>query len=99
MKHTQISQMTSEQALDESVMLELKKLIQKARKADQKAEEAHLAVFKALEDMCIDISVPFAAEGADNLGDAVSCYIQYGEFGLKNVLFEIRKQYIKADES
>lgn len=99
MKRTQISQMSSEQALDESVMLELKKLIQKARKADQKAEEAHLAVFQALEDMCIDINVPSAAEGADNLGDAISCYIQYGEFGLKNVLSEIRKQYTKDDKS
>ena len=98
MKRTQISELTDEQAMDELTFMSLKKLLQTARKAEQKATEAHNAVYAALEDMCIDLDVPSCAENADTLCDAVSCYIHYGEFGLKNLLKEIRAQYGKGDE-
>lgn len=97
MKRTQIPEMTPEQAMDELTFMSLKKLLQKARNAEQKATEAHNAVYAALDDMCIDLDVPSRAENADNLRDAVSCYIHYGEYGPKNLLREIREQYRKGD--
>lgn len=98
MKRTQISELTTEQAMDELTFMELKKLLQTARKAEQKATEAHNAVYAALYDMCIDLDVPSSAENAENLGDAVSCYIHYGEYSLKSLLKEIRAQYGKDDK-
>ena len=97
MKRTQISSMTSQEAADELVMMEVSKLLQKARKAQKKADEALCAVYQALEDMCVDLDVPSCAENADCLLDAISCYAQYGEFGCKNLLAEIREQYTRGD--
>ena len=97
MKRTQISSLTSQEAADELVLMEVSKLLQKARKAQKKANEALSVVYEALEDMCIDLDVPSKAENADSLLDAISCYAQYGEFGCKNLLTEIREQYTKDD--
>lgn len=95
MKRTDISKLTAQEAADELVMMEVSKLLQKARKAQKKAEEALFAVYQALEDMCLDLDAPSKAENADCLEDAVSCYVQYGEFGCKNLIAEIRQQYTK----
>lgn len=95
MKRKQISSMTVQEAADEQVMLILEKLLKNARKAQKKADEALIAVYNAVEDMCIDLDAASGAENADNLNDAVSCYVQYGEYGCKNLLSEIRKQYTK----
>lgn len=57
MNRADIPNMTARQCADELVLLEVKKLLQKARKASQKAEEMERAVFAALEDMCIDLDV------------------------------------------
>lgn len=97
MKRTQISSLTAQEAADELVMMEVSKLLQKARKAQKKADEALAAVYQALEDMCIDLDTPSKAENADCLLDAVSCYAQYGEYGCKKLLAEIRTQYTKDD--
>ena len=97
MKRTDIPNMTPEQCDIELAMDGLKKLLQKARKADKKASDALAAVYSALEDMCIDIEVPSNAENAENLEEAVSCYIHYGEFGLANLLREIRQLYSKQN--
>lgn len=98
MKRTQISSLTPQEAADELVMMELSKLLQKARKAQIKADEALFAVHQALDDMCIDIDAPSKAENADCLNEAVSCYVQYGEYGCKNLLSEIRVLYTQRDE-
>lgn len=95
MKRTEISKLTAQEAADELVLMEVSKLLQKARKAQKKADEALQSVYQALEDMCIDLDVPTKAENADNLLEAVYCYAQYGEFGCKNLVSEIRAQYTK----
>lgn len=89
----EIYQMSSEEALDESVKLELKVVLQKARKASKKADEELGKVYAILEDMCIDLEVPTNAENADNLEQAVNCYVQYGEYNLKGLVDEIMEQY------
>ena len=95
MKRSDISNLTPEQCADELTLMEIKKILQKARKAQQKADATLTEVFQALEDMCIDLDVPSDAENADTLEEAVSCYVHYGEFGLKGLMKEIREQYSK----
>lgn len=93
MKRTEIPKLTPEQAADELVLEEVKKLIQKARTANQKADIALRKVYQAIEDMCIDLNSPTEAENADNLEQAIACYVQYGEYSLHDLMAEIRKQY------
>lgn len=92
-----ISRMSAQEAADEMVINDLKELLRKARVAQIKADEASQAVFAALEDMCIELNAVSFAENADNLGDAISCFIVYGEYGMKNIISEIRKQYCKEE--
>jgi len=75
-------------------LLRLKKLIQRARKASQKAKEAENEVFNLLRKMEIDLDVETEAENADTLEDAISCYICYNEFGLLALMKEIREWYL-----
>ena len=82
---------------NEKRMIEISKLLQKARKAQQKADELSNAIYQALDDMGIDLDMPSNAENADCLVDAISCYIQYGEFGCKNLILEIQEQIAKMD--
>jgi hypothetical protein len=89
----EIYQMSSEEALDETVELELKEALQKARKASKKADEELRKVYAILEDMCIDLEVETNAENADDLEQAVNCYVQYGEYTIKGLLKEIMEQY------
>lgn len=99
MKRTDIPNMTEQECADELTLAEIKKLLKKARQAYQKAETLQNAAFQALEDTCIDIGLPSAAENASTLNEAITCYLQYGEFGLKNLMREIRTQYTKGGES
>lgn len=95
MRKIAISDMTTEQAADDLVMMELSRLFQKARNAAKKAEEAERAVFKALEDMCIEYDSPYQYENGSTLEEAASSYIHYGDYGLKSLLSEIRRRYTK----
>lgn len=93
MKRVDVSNSTAEQASEELALMELKKMIQKARRKSKEADESLQKVHKALEDMCIELNVPTNAENADDLEQAVNCYIQYGEYNLCSLMKEIRKQY------
>ena len=98
MKRSDISNLTPEQCADELTLMKVKKLLQKARKAQQKADTSLSEVFQALDDMCIDLDVPSDAENAETLEEAVNCYAHYGEFGLKGLMKEIREQYTKQTD-
>ena len=93
MKRTDIPSMTPKKVSDELVFAEVEKLLRKARNAEKKANDALTAVYEALEDMCIDIEVHSEAENAETLEEAISCYIHYGEFGLADLMKEIKEQY------
>lgn len=69
---------------------ELRRLIQKARKKSVELNDATQAVFDALSD--IDLCVPTDAENADDLEQAINCYIQYGEYSIDELLDEIKQQ-------
>ena len=98
MKRTDIPNMSAQECADELTLMEIKKLIQKARKAQQHADECIDAVFNSIEDMCIELTAHSDAENADTLEEAICCYIHYGEYGLKNIMKEIRAQYCKDDK-
>lgn len=73
---------------------ELKLLMRKARKAEQRAEEALRDIYQILESIGVDLEAPTSAENADNLGDAISCYIQYGEYSIENILLELKENML-----
>lgn len=73
-------------------MNELRKLLQKAKTAYKKAQDAEAAVFQVLEKMGIDLDAPTKAENADSLDEAICCYLQYGEYTLDGLISEIRTQ-------
>lgn len=74
---------------------ELRRLIQKARKKSIELNDATQAVFDALSD--IDLYVPTDAENADDLEQAINCYIQYGEYSIDELLDEIKQQCEKKE--
>ena len=64
---------------------EFKKLLERGRKAHIKAELITNELFDKLEqDMGLRTSIlsdiPSNAENADNLKEAIQCYMQYGEY-------------------
>lgn len=73
---------------------ELRRLIQKARKKSIELNDATQAVFDVLSD--IDLNVPTDAENADDLEQAINCYIQYGEYSIDELLDEIKQQCEKS---
>lgn len=88
--------MTSEECLDELTFRRFKSLLEKARKKSVEAAAASALVFQALEDMCIDADrVRSDAENAATLLEAISCYIDYGEYSVAGIMREIKGAYGK----
>ncbi len=88
--------MTPEECLDDLTFRRFKSLLEKARKKAVEATAASALVFQALEDMCIDAEqIPTGAENANNLLEAVSCYIDYGEYSVAGIMREVKGAYGK----
>lgn len=68
----------------------LRELLEDARRAELRAKGKETRIFTELEYMKIDLSLPTNAENANNLEEAICCYIQYGEYGIENILREIQ---------
>ena len=85
MKREDIPNMTSEQCSDELVMILIKRLLQKARRICEKADQALRDVYQALDDMCIDLDVNSDAENANTLEEAINCYVHYGEYNISKL--------------
>ena len=76
-------------------LFELEHLIMEARRKALAAQIAESYVFNLLENMCGDTSdVPTKAENADNLTDAVACFIDYGEYSLDGIMEEVKSTYM-----
>ena len=97
-KREDISSLTPEQATDELVFIEFEEAVRAAKRKAVAAQAAEDLVFNLLEDMCIDAeSVPTEAENADNLKEAISCYLNYGEYSLSKIMREVMGAYVKED--
>ena len=71
---------------------ELKKLINKARNIQIKKNEVMNNIFEILDDMEIDLDFETEAENADNLEQAIMCYIDFKEYNVNSIIKEIKKQ-------
>ena len=91
-----ISEVSPEEALDQSVLYALDRKLQAARNAQKIADQRLQAIFDELENMCIDPSEhPTAAENATTLEETIACYVQYGEYTRSGLLREIKAAYGK----
>lgn len=95
MRRAAISSLTPEQVADELAIMEMKRLLQKARKAQK--DVLTQAALQALEYLCIETDIPFGTDHTVTLKDAVLSYVQRGEYGLRTIMKEIRNQYTKED--
>lgn len=70
----------------------LRSLIENARQKQIAAQNALGSVMDAIENMgVIDLSrFETKAENANNLEEAICCYIQYGEFDMDSLIEEIK---------
>ena len=86
-----ISDMSPEECLEELAFRRFRNLLTSARKKQVASSAATYLVYQALEDLCIDAdTVKTEAENADNLLEAISCYIQYGEYSVAGIMKELR---------
>lgn len=93
-----ISQMTQDEALTEEALTAFKRRLERAKRKAEESAAATRAVFAALEDMCIDPSeISTAAENADNLEEAISCFIDYGEYSVSGIMREVRGAFKEAE--
>jgi len=69
--------------------------LQEARRLEVKKKELVGDIF---EDYTFE-NIPFEAEDADNFGDAIECYIQYGEFPMSGKLEEFWEVYSREVSS
>lgn len=64
--------------------------IKAARKAYVKAQEQEAAAFSMIENFIGDIeNFPSDAENATNLQEAISCFLNYGEYDIKGIEKEL----------
>ena len=59
---------------------------------NEEAERIRQRVFKGKQGL------PYGAENADDLEQAINCYIQYGEYSIDELLDEIKQQYKKKED-
>ena len=95
-----ISELSPLEALDQSVLFVLDRKLQAARNAQKIADRRLQVFFDELENLCIDPSEhPTAAENASTLEEAITCYVQYGEYTRSGLLREIKAAYGKGARS
>ena len=93
-KREDIPKLTPEQAADELVFMEFEKALKSAKRKAVAAHKAQNYIFELLEDMCIEAEeIPTKAENASNLYEAITCYLDYGEYTLSGIMREVRAAY------
>ena len=73
---------------------EFDKALRKAREKTKEAQLAEQVVFEILGSIEIDTEeIETLAENADNLHQAISCYINYGEYTIEGIMEELKNAY------
>lgn len=86
-----ISEMTDGEVMEELAFYAFQKILENARAKARAAQRAEAKVIQALEDFCLDASeIKTEAENADNLLEAILCYLQYGEYSISGIMKELR---------
>lgn len=63
------------------------KKCENARELQIKMDNIMNEIYDQLQSETLEL--PSEAENADNIGDAISCYIHYGEYDLESIWHEI----------
>lgn len=84
--------------LTEEALSAFSRLLSKAKKAATEAQAAEARLFRALEDMCIDLNESFPLGNATTFGDAIEGYLEYDEFSHKEIMAKVRELYSKEEE-
>lgn len=75
----------------------LSKFEKALKETKRKYEAAALAeqeLFKILDDMGIDAQeIETSAENADNLHEAITCYLSYNEYSVNGIMEELKDAY------
>lgn len=87
--------MTTDEIMAEQTLSTIENAIKRAKEKARAAQAAEMQVYKMLEDACVDLTAPTDAENADNLDEAVACYLSYDEYSLGGLMKEIRENYGK----
>jgi hypothetical protein len=76
----------------EEKLKEIEKIIKKSRNYSIKHAETEHSVFELLEQIGINNpeNIESDAPNADNLASAISTYIGYGEYSIKEIIKEIK---------
>ena len=98
MKREDIANMTPGECLDETVFASIKNKLKRVREMHKNSDRALASIYQALDDMCIDSDTPIDTESADTLGEAINCYVQYGEGSLSKLMSVIKARYIDTEE-
>lgn len=81
----------------EEQIKEVKRRLRKAKKAYEKAQQYESDLFDVLHEYGINLDVPApSAPNADNIGDMVTCYLQYNENEEHNVIEDIFAAQVNA---
>ncbi|MBQ8618496.1 MAG: hypothetical protein IJ418_13450 [Clostridia bacterium] len=94
-RRKRIADMTADEIMTEQTLRTIENAIKRAKKKANEAQAAEMQVYKMLEDACVDLTAPTKAENADNLDEAISCYLSYDEYSLAGLMEEIRENYEK----
>lgn len=79
---------------DDIVFKTIERRLRKAKQAAEYAQATERIVFQTLDDMCISPEdVPSDAENAETLQDAITCWLQYDEYSLHDIMREVRGAY------
>ena len=71
------------------------KLLESGRNAYQKAEQKTQIIYSRIEEDFEDIDlseISTGAEDADNVNDAITCYLQYGEYTPEQIWEELNSR-------
>ena len=94
-----VSEMTAQECQDELVFAAFEKLLRRGKVMYNRAQTAETAIFTALEDMCIDgESVSTGAENANNLCEAICCFLHHNEYSINGIMKEVRAAYGKQEQ-
>lgn len=78
---------------------EIKKLLTKARKYNQKSTDLVNKLFDCFDNKLLDVrDLPTASYNANSLADAITCFVAYDEWELDALVEEIAQTLNKAKE-
>ncbi|MCI6468146.1 hypothetical protein A8806_110142 [Faecalicatena orotica] len=78
--------------MKDSIKNVLINLIQEAKRDQERANKSAELVFNTINDIFNNPDlqkIPTGAENAENLEEAIACYIQYGEYDIQGIIKEL----------